>query len=135
MAEGRVVLRVLGVVAKGVEVNRDAGGGTIGVLAAIAPSHGARLVIEERRMAFEFSLDFEADPDLLLILFQEREDRGLDWSNPRMESHHDAGIGLAFGVGDILLVVGFTDESEHCAAATGGWFHNTLNELLPCRLI
>ena len=45
-----------------------------------------------------------------------------------MKVHHDTGLGLAFFVGDLLLVVGVTDERQHGSVGAGGRLDDVWHE-------
>src|SRR5215212_4356759 len=105
-------------VVQSVEVHRHAEGRPRLVLAPVAASDGARVVVEQAVIAFEVVVDLPGHRRDRFLL-GEREHSSLYRGDARVEL--EDGTLLA---ADLLLGVGVYQEGEHHAVGADGWLHD-----------
>ena len=120
---------------EGFEVDRDAKGGANLVLAAITPTNGSRLIIENGEVLAELLGQGAGPLDKLGFVFQKGEDSRLQGCHSWVEAEDYTGFLAPFFISDLLLVISFTEKGEGGAIHSGTRFHNVRDEFLPGFLI
>ena len=112
------------------EVDGDTEGGADFVLTTVAAADGSGFVVENVHEGLQESLHFPGLGDELGLVLQEGKDGGLDGRDVWVEAHHGADVGLAAFLGEVFFVVGFANEGEDGAVATGGGLDDVGKEFL-----
>src|SRR5690606_29918262 len=123
LAHGVAVADRHGLVLEGVEVHRHAQRRADLVLAAVTTAHGTGVVEVDVPVLAQLGGEVPGHRGELLVAGQ-RQHRGLDRRQARVELEHGALVDPALGVGGLVLAVGLDEEGHQRAAeARGGLDH------------
>jgi hydrogenase maturation protease len=113
-----------------VEINGEAEGGAGFVLAAVSAADGARVVVEDVHVRAQEVADGAGFFDQFRAVLEQREDAGLDGSDPGMEPEDDPFLEFAFIVGGFVFAIGLADQGKDEAIHAGAGFDDVGDVLL-----